>query len=84
VGQPDKVQSLPDVRAANACRTQYCLPNGVIFVFQRSLYKVEPAVSNRCFNLLTKHDWRATLADESIPIWPEVTRVCKPLAFAGG
>jgi hypothetical protein len=80
VGQP--VQPLPDVRTANACRTKYRLPNGVRFRFQVSLYKVEPAVSNRVIRLLSKDDWRLSLADESYPRRPEVTRVIKPLAFA--
>jgi hypothetical protein len=41
-------------------------------------------MSNRRCNLLTKDCSRATLADEAIPLRPEVTRVVKPFAFACG
>jgi hypothetical protein len=32
--------------------------------------------------LLSKDDWRAALADDGIPVRPEVTIIIKPLAFA--
>jgi hypothetical protein len=40
------------------------------------LNKVEPSVVNRCFNLLTKDNARAALADEVEPDRPEMALVC--------
>jgi hypothetical protein len=84
LGVCHEIQSLPAVRRADTARSKYRLPNGVTFRFQVRLNKVEPAVSNRCINLFSKDDCRATLADESVPSRPEMTRVCKPLAFSCG
>src|SRR5215469_2327115 len=81
-GVGHEVQPLPDVRRANAARSKYRLPNGVVRPFQVSLNKVEPAVSNRIINLLSKERCRSALADESRPIRPEVTRVIKPSALS--
>jgi hypothetical protein len=53
-------------------------PEGVTDSFNVSLYKVEPAVANRLFNLLTKDDWRAALSDEVVEGWPKVPLVSKP------
>jgi len=39
------------------------------------LNKIEPSVVNRCFNLLTKDDSRAALADEIEPDRPEMAFV---------
>jgi hypothetical protein len=64
------------------CAPQYRRRNGVAFRFQVSTNKVEPAVSNRGSNLLSKADWKATLADETEGMRPEVTRVVKPRSFA--
>jgi len=77
----NEVQPLPDVGRTRAVCSQYRLRNGVLFRFHVSTNKVEPAMSNRCCNLLTKDDSRATLADEAMPLRPEVTRVCKPFPF---
>jgi hypothetical protein len=83
-GVGTEVQPLPDVRRTDAARSKYDRPNGVRRRFQVNVNKVEPAVSNRCCNLLSKDDWRAALPDEAYPMWPEVTRVCKPFAFSCG
>jgi hypothetical protein len=48
------------------------------------LNKVKPAVVNRCFNLLSKNDWRAALADEIEPVGPEVAFVGGAATGAGG
>jgi hypothetical protein len=48
------------------------------------LNKVEPSVVNRCFNLLTKDNVRATLADEFKPDGPEMAFVGNTIACAGG
>ena len=79
----DEIKSLPPVRRADTARSKYRLPNGVTFSFQVSLNKVEPAESNRCRNLLSKHDWRAALVNESLPYRPEVARVVKAFTFPG-
>lgn len=84
VGVGNEVKPLPDVGRARAVCSQYRRRNGVARRFQLSTNKVEPAVSNRGSNLLSKEDWRAALADEGMPERPEVTRVVKPLPFARG
>jgi len=70
---------LPDVRCPDAASRQTTRPDGVTFSFQVIANKVEPAVGNRCFNLFTKDDWRAALADEPEPVRPEVTGVAEAL-----
>lgn len=50
-------------------------PAGVAEAFQVSTHSVEPVLSNRCRNLLSKDDWRAALADEAGEDGPEVTLV---------
>jgi hypothetical protein len=52
----NEVKPLSPVRCADAARSKYRLPNGVLFRFQVSLNKVEPAVSNRSINLFSKDD----------------------------
>ena len=86
VGQPlsDKPEALTDVRGADARSRHTDRPAGVIFAFQVSLNQVEPAVVNRCFNLLSKDDWRAALADEIEPVGPEVAVVGGTKSSAGG
>jgi hypothetical protein len=46
------------------------------------LNKVGPRLCVFARNLLSKDDWRATLADEVVPGWPEVPLVSKPSSFA--
>jgi hypothetical protein len=58
VGHP--VESLSDVRRADAVCAQYGVPAGVAFCFQVALNKVDPLHSAR--NLLTKDDARSSLA----------------------
>ena len=58
-------------------RSRYtCRPAGVAFTFQIRLNKIKPSVVNRCFNLLTKDNSRAALADEIEPDRPEMAFVC--------
>jgi hypothetical protein len=59
-----EVQPLPDVRRTDAARSKYGRPNGVRRLFQVNVNKVEPAVSNRVINLLSKDCCRAALPDE--------------------
>jgi len=76
-------QPLPDVRYPDAVCAQYGHPAGVARALQVSENSVEPAVSNRRFNLLPKDDWRAALADEPEPVGPEMAGVIGSLAPAG-
>ena len=71
-------QALTDVRGTDARSWDTDRRAGVTDSFQVVLYKVEPAMLNRCFNLLTKDDWRLALADEVVEGWPKVPLVSKP------
>ncbi|MEO6147333.1 MAG: hypothetical protein ABIT70_09845 [Sulfuriferula sp.] len=84
VAQPasNEPNTLPDVRCADARSRQTDRCKGVADSFQVILYKVEPAMPNCRFNLLTKDDWRIALADEVVERWPKVPLVSKPSAFA--
>jgi hypothetical protein len=74
---------LSDVRCPDAVCAQYCRPEGVTFRFQVCRNSIEPAVSNRCLNLLAKDDSRAALADEPKPVRPKVPCVVRTFAFSG-
>jgi hypothetical protein len=63
-GVGHEVQALSDVRSADARRCKIRRPEGVTRFFQISRNKVEPVVSIRAANLLSKDDWRAALSDE--------------------
>jgi len=78
VGQPNKPEALSDVRRADARSAQICSPEGVARGFHVSVYKVEPAEAILACNLFAKDDWRAALADEMVPVRPEVPLVIKP------
>jgi hypothetical protein len=82
VGVTHPVQSLSDVRRADARSAQIGGPSGVARSFQVSAYKVEPSEAVLACNLLAKDDWRAALFDEVVEGWPEVPLVSKPSAFA--
>jgi hypothetical protein len=82
LGVCHEVKPLPDVCPTDTARSKYDLPNGVRLRFQVSLNKVEPAVSNAVISLFSKDCCRAALADEFLPIRPEMARVIKPAAFA--
>ena len=80
VGHPE--QSLTEVRGTDAVCAQYDMPEGVAFSFHVSTYSIEPTVSNRAFNLLTKDCVRATLADEAEECGPEVSLVIGATTFS--
>jgi hypothetical protein len=82
LGVGTEVKPLSSVGRADAVCSQYRRRNGVLRRFQVSTNKVEPAESNRRISLFSKDEWRAALADEGIPVRPEVTRVIKTFAFA--
>jgi len=71
-------QPLADMRSADARSRDIGRCEGVANSFHVSLNKVEPAVPNRCFNLLTKDDARAALLDEVEPERPKVPIVVEP------
>jgi hypothetical protein len=48
------------------------------------LYSIEPTVANRVFNLLTKDDCRAALADEVIPRRPKMAGIVGAFLATGG
>lgn len=70
------------MRRPNACRCNISGPNGVTNFFQRSSYSSEPYESIRSRNLLSKNDCRLAVADESVELGPEVSRIGIPSMFA--
>lgn len=58
--------------------------DGVADSFQVSLNKVEPAVADRGFNLLTKDCRRLSLLDKLEPDGPQVPFICGALLLSGG
>jgi hypothetical protein len=78
VGQPNKPEPLSDMRRTDARSAQICRPNGVSRCFHVSAYKVEPTETVLARNLLSKDDWRAALADEVMPVGPQVPLIIKP------
>lgn len=75
-------QALADVRSTDARSRDTGRCEGVADSFHVILNKVEPAVPNRCFNLLTKDDRRAALLDEVKPEGPQVPLVVEPTTHA--
>jgi len=75
LGVCHKPKSLSDVRRPDARSRDTNRPAGVTFSLQVRLNKVEPAVVNRCVNLLTKDNVRSALADEVEPDRPEMALV---------
>jgi hypothetical protein len=72
------------VRRADAASWQYGRPAGVAFAFQVRENSVDPAPSNRRFNLLSKDDCRAALSDKRKPRRPQVAFVIGRLTRSGG
>jgi hypothetical protein len=68
VGHP--VQSLSDVRCAEARSAGIDRSAGVARSFQVSLYKVEPTKAVFARNLFSKHNLRSALDDEMVEGWP--------------
>jgi hypothetical protein len=68
----------PDARSAQIRR-----PAGVTLSFQVSEYSIEPSQPITARNLLAKHDWRATLADETEHVRPEVSLVFFAFSLSG-
>lgn len=76
-------ESLADVRRPDAVCAEYGMPDGVAFSLHVSVNSIEPPVPNRALNLLSKHDWRAALADETPELGPQVAGVGEPAPLAG-
>ena len=72
-------QPLPDVRRADARSRQIGGPDGIACRFQVSANSGEPRPASLARNLLSKRDWRSALADEAVPLGPEMPSViCAP------
>jgi hypothetical protein len=84
VGQPlsDEPEPLSDMRRADARSAQIRSPDGVARGFHVSVYKVEPAEAVLARNLLSKDDCRLALADEVVPMRPQVPLVSNPRSSA--
>lgn len=67
------------MRRTDAVCAQYRRPDGVAFSLQVCRNSIEPAPSNRGFNLFANDDVRMALADEPDPFRPKVTavRMCR-------
>lgn len=70
VGHP--VESISDVRRADARRRKRDGPEGVTHGFHVSVYKVDPRLDSLACNLLSKDDCRLALLDEPGKSWPKV------------
>jgi len=75
LGVGHEPKALSDMGRLDARSRDTDRPAGVAFAFQVRLNKVEPAVPNRCFNLLTKNNSRPALANEIEPDGPQVAFV---------
>ena len=78
------VQSVPDVRSADARSRERDSPKGVTHGFQVSLYKVDPRICVLACNLLAKNRCRSALADEVSEHRPEMALVVESRAFSCG
>jgi hypothetical protein len=84
VGQGCPVETLSDVRRAEARSAGINRPDGVVRSFQVSVYKVEPTEAVLACNLLAKDDVRAALRDEAEEVGPEVSLVVEASTLACG
>jgi hypothetical protein len=78
----NKPEALSDVRRADARSANILCREGVSRCFHVSRYKVEPAEAVAARNLLAKDCCRAALADEVVPVRPEVPLVSSPRSAA--
>ena len=81
VGVGHEVNSLADMRAAEARSAEIARPEGVTRSFQVSRYKIEPV--ERACNLFANEDWRAALADEIEPCGPEMSVIVESFLLSG-
>jgi hypothetical protein len=78
LGVGHEPEPLSDVRCPEAASRKTDRPDGVATSFQVIANKVQPAVGNRAFNLLTKDNVRSALLDEAKPRWPKVAGIIAP------
>jgi hypothetical protein len=74
-GVGHEVQSLSDVRRAEARSANIERPEGVVLAFHVRLNKVEPSKCVFARRLFAKDDARISLGDESEPIRPKMSLV---------
>jgi hypothetical protein len=82
-GDGHPVQSLADMRGADARSAQIRRPDGVTLTFQVIVYKVKPGKGKRARNLFASNRCRSALADEAEELGPEVALVVESFAGAG-
>nr|WP_236672118.1 hypothetical protein [Croceicoccus sp. YJ47] len=78
----DKVEPLPDMRAAEPRSAQIRRPEGKSQCFQVSRYSIEPYAPVLARNLLSKDACRTALVDEPEPVRPKVPLVSNPFSCA--
>jgi hypothetical protein len=81
-GVAHEVQSLSDVRRADARSADIRCPDGVTRSFHVSVNSVEPTETVLARNLLSKDDRRLAELDEMEPCGPEMPLISSPAAFA--
>lgn len=81
-GVTHPVEPVSDVRRTDARTRERDRPDGVTHGFQVIAYKVDPRICVLARNLLSKDDWRSALADEVVPVRPEVPLVSKAKSCA--
>jgi len=82
VGVGHEVETLADVRGADARSAEIDRPDGEARCFQVSVNKVEPTEAILACNLFAKDCARSALLDKVEPVRPEVPLVRKPCSFA--
>jgi len=71
-----------DLRRTEACSRGNDRPDGVVVCFHVSRNKVEPSRAVLTRDLFSKEFCRTALADEMVPVGPEVPLIIKPAALA--
>jgi hypothetical protein len=74
-GVPHEEQALSDVRRPDARSAGIDRPDGVTRCFQVSANKVEPSKAVRACNLLAKDNVRFALANEPLPVRPQMALI---------
>jgi len=83
IGVGHEPYALPLVVRADARSWEITRPDGVVFRLHVIAKTIEPSVGNRAFNLFTKDDARAALAEELEPDRPKVARIVAASLGAG-
>jgi hypothetical protein len=78
-----EVDPLADVRRTNTRRAKIRCPDGVARCFETITNMIEPSVSIRARNLLSKDDWRLALFDEPEPRGEEMPAIGDAVSRAG-